>query len=160
MSSYTEKKIACARELYLGGYNCAQAVFAAFAEEMGISRETALLIASGMGGGIGGLRETCGTVSAMAMVLGKLRGYSDAADYEGKKALYADIQKLHGKFCELYETSNCRQLLISAGIAVSNIPAERTPEYYRKRPCCRYIEKAAELLANELQAESIHPEID
>lgn len=153
MTPYAEKKVACARELYLNGYNCAQAVFAAFAEEMDLPRQTALLIAGGMGGGIGGLRETCGTVSAMALVLGKLRGYSDASDYDGKKALYAAIQKLHGQFTEQFETSNCRQLLVSAGIAVSSVPAERTPEYYKKRPCCRYIEKAAELLASELEGE-------
>jgi C_GCAxxG_C_C family probable redox protein len=155
MTPYAEKKVACARELYLNGYNCAQAVFAAFAEEMDLPRQTALLIASGMGGGIGGLRETCGAVSAMALVLGKVRGYSDAEDFEGKKALYARVQKLHSLFTEQYETSNCRQLLISAGIAASNIPAERTPEYYKKRPCYRYIEKAAELLALELEGDAV-----
>lgn len=151
MTPYAEKKVALARELFLEGYNCAQAVFAAFAEEMELPRETALLIASGMGGGIGGLRETCGAVSAMALVLGKLRGYSDAADTEGKKALYAAIQKLHSLFTAEFETSNCRQLLVSAGIAAKSTPAERTPEYYRQRPCCRYIEKAAELLSYALE---------
>ncbi|MBE5777996.1 MAG: C_GCAxxG_C_C family protein [Clostridiales bacterium] len=151
MSPYAQGKVDRARELYLSGYNCAQAVFAAFAEEMKVPVETALKIASGMGGGIGGLRETCGAVSAMALVLGTLRGYNDAADYEGKKELYAAVQRLHGEFCKEYETSNCRQLLISAGIAASNVPAERTPEYYRKRPCYRYIEKAAQLLAEELE---------
>ncbi|MBO5502253.1 MAG: C_GCAxxG_C_C family protein [Clostridia bacterium] len=143
-------KVELARDLYLNGYNCAQAVFAAFSEEMGISRETALRIASGMGGGMGGLRMTCGAVSAMAMVLGTIRGYDQADDYDGKKQLYADIQRLHGEFIAVHEISNCRELLAKSGIVAKAQPAERTPEYYRKRPCARYIELCAELLAKEL----------
>lgn len=142
-----------ARSLYLSGYNCAQSVFAAFSEEMGLSQKSALRMASGMGGGIGGLRMTCGAVSAMAMVLGSLRGYSDAADFEGKKRLYADIQRLHEQFVAVHQTSNCRELLKMSGIVAMAQPSERTPEYYRKRPCARYIELCARLLAEELNSE-------
>lgn len=145
-------KVDLARSLYLSGYNCAQSVFAAFSEEMGLTQETALKMASGMGGGIGGLRMTCGAVSAMAMVLGALRGYSDAADFEGKKQLYADVQRLHAAFTAVHETSNCRQLLQKSGIVAKAQPSERTPEYYKKRPCARYIELCAQLLAEELNA--------
>jgi len=143
-------KVDLARSLYLSGYNCAQSVFAAFSQEMGLEEKTALRMASGMGGGIGGLRMTCGAVSAMAMVLGSLRGYSDAADYEGKKQLYADIQRLHEAFIARHETSNCRELLKASGIVAMAQPSQRTPEYYKKRPCARYIELCAQLLAEEL----------
>ena len=143
-------KVDLARSLYLNGYNCAQSVFAAFSQEMGITEEAALRTASGMGGGIGGLRMTCGAVSAMAMVLGSLKGYSEASDYEGKKQLYAAIQQLHEKFVSVHETSNCRQLLLKSGIVAQAQPQERTPEYYRKRPCVRYIELCAQLVAEEL----------
>lgn len=143
-------KVDLARSLYLNGYNCAQSVFAAFSEEMGLAQETALKMASGMGGGIGGLRMTCGAVSAMAMVLGALRGYSQAEDFEGKKQLYADIQRLHAAFTEVHETSCCRDLLQKSGIVAKAQPSERTPEYYKKRPCARYIELCAQLLAEEL----------
>ncbi len=143
-------KAELARNMYLSGYNCAQSVFAAFCEEMGISQKTALRIASGMGGGIGGLRMTCGAVSAMVMVLGTLRGYDDAEDYEGKKQLYADIQRLHAAFVAEHETSECKTLLMKSGIVAKAQPSERTPEYYRKRPCARYIELCAALLAEEL----------
>lgn len=143
-------KVDLARSLYLNGHNCAQAVFAAFSQEMGISQDAALRMASGMGGGIGGLRMTCGAVSAMAMVLGALRGYSDADDFDTKKQLYADIQRLHEQFVAVHETSNCRELLKISGIVAKAQPSERTPEYYRKRPCARYIELCAQLLAEEL----------
>ena len=36
------------------GYNCAQSVVLAFAEDTGVSRETLLAIVGGMGGGVGG----------------------------------------------------------------------------------------------------------
>ena len=84
------------------------------------------------------------------MVLGALRGYSDAADFEGKKQLYADVQRLHAAFTAVHETSNCRQLLQKSGIVAKAQPSERTPEYYQKRPCARYIELCAQLLAEEL----------
>lgn len=52
-------------DLFLQGYNCSHAVFAAFSDEVGLDRETALKLASSFGGGMGRLREVCGAVSAM-----------------------------------------------------------------------------------------------
>ena len=54
------------------GFNCAQSVFAAFHQEMGLSESEALRIASSMGGGIGGLREVCGAFSGLSLALGAL----------------------------------------------------------------------------------------
>lgn len=139
-----------ARELFLEGCNCAQAVVAAYAEEMGMTVDRALRLASGMGGGMGGLRLTCGTVSAMAMVLGAVQGYHDPADITAKQLLYARIQAMHARFTDEYHTENCRELLKSAGIAAKAEPSERTPEYYKARPCVRYVELAARILAEEL----------
>ena len=96
------EKAELARELFLSGSNCAQSVYAAFAEDMGMSRERALLLSSGLGGGLGGLRFTCGAFTAMVMVLSALRGYTDGADLDGKKRLYAQVQQLHERFVEKY----------------------------------------------------------
>lgn len=140
-----------ARELFLSGSNCAQSVYAAFADEMGMSRERALLLSSGMGGGIGGLRFTCGAFLAMAMVMSALRGYTDGADMDGKKRLYAQVQRLHERFVEKYGTSVCRELLEKNGVSASPVPSERTPEYYKKRHCAQYVVFCAELVAEELE---------
>ena len=57
-------------DYFYGGYNCAQSVFAAFHEEMGLDEETALkLMRLGLGGGVGGLREICGAVTGAAMAI-------------------------------------------------------------------------------------------
>ena len=145
------EKAELARELFLSGSNCAQSVYAAFADEMGMSRETALRLSGGLGGGIGGLRLTCGAFLAMAMVLSALRGYTDGADMDGKKRLYAPVQQLHERLVEKYGTSVCRELLEKNGVSVSNVPSERTPEYYKKRHCAQYVAFCAELVAEELE---------
>lgn len=54
-----------AKDLFLNGYNCAQSVFCAFCEDFDISFEQGLKLSSSFGGGMGRLREVCGTVSAM-----------------------------------------------------------------------------------------------
>lgn len=147
---YREQKIGRARELFLSGYNCAQSVAAAFAPEMGMTEQQVLRLISGFGGGLGGLRVTCGTVSAMCMVMSWIHGYDEADDFEGKKHLYATEQRMAARFTDQYQTLCCRDLLVSAGVEVKNTPSERTPEYYRKRPCVRYVEASAGILADEL----------
>lgn len=148
-----QKKIERARELFLAGYNCAQAVCAAYAPEMGLDEAAALKISSGFGGGMGGMRGVCGAISGMVMVYGMLRGYNEADDMEGKKESYAAIQHMVARFTEAYENLHCRVLLKSAGLEVKNAPSERTPEYYKKRPCVRYVEACAGFLADELNEE-------
>ncbi len=63
-----------AEELFLQGYNCAQAVAGVFAEEMGMDFDTVVKTVSSFGGGMGRMREVCGTVTGMFFVAG--RGYS------------------------------------------------------------------------------------
>ena len=87
-------KVQQALAYFMGGSNCAQSVFTAFHDQMGLSEEQAMRLSSAMGGGIGGLREVCGAFSGMAMALGMLRGYSDPSDTQRKQALYARVQAL------------------------------------------------------------------
>ena len=70
---YREK----AESLFLEGYNCAQSVFCAFCDDLGIDFETALKMSSSFGGGMGRLREVCGVVSAMFMIAGLKYGYTE-----------------------------------------------------------------------------------
>ena len=69
-----------AEELFRMGYNCSQSVYAAFAEDLGMSVEEAAKRASPFGAGFGKLREVCGAVSGMVLVLGDLCGYQDPTD--------------------------------------------------------------------------------
>lgn len=70
MSVYTER----AAELFGKGFNCSQAVFAAFCDKFGMDEKTALKVASGLGGGVGRMREVCGAMCGAAMVAGMVYG--------------------------------------------------------------------------------------
>lgn len=137
-----------AKALFYEGYNCAQAVFCAFTDVTGLDMETSARLASSFGGGLGRLRETCGTVSAAAMVLGIARGYADPKDPEAKKAHYALVREFARRFREAEGAIICRELLALAHVdaAAGGSPEARTPEYYQKRPCPMLAWRAARIL--------------
>ena len=132
------------------GYNCAQAVALAFREEMEIDERTALMLASPFGGGMGRLREVCGAVSGMFMVLGATMGYTDATNQGEKKALYAAVQELAAAFRERNHSIICRELLGVKGAEKDPTPDARTEAYYQKRPCALLVGDACEILEEYL----------
>ncbi len=73
-----------AEQFFLQGYNCAQSVFLAFAEEMGLSLDQAALISGGLGGGIGRMRELCGAIGGAVLAMGALNGYPGPSAPEQK----------------------------------------------------------------------------
>ncbi|MBQ2903717.1 MAG: C_GCAxxG_C_C family protein [Clostridia bacterium] len=134
-----------AKELFEGGCNCCQAVFCAFLEETNLTKDEALRLSAGFGGGLGRLREVCGAVSGMTMVLSNKFASTDPNNHEEKAALYALIQKAAGEFREENGSIVCRELL---GLSEKNsapVPEERTKEYYKKRPCSELVRCAAEI---------------
>ena len=88
-----------AQELFFEGYNCAQAVFCAFAQDMGLEPEAAARLSSSFGGGLGRLREVCGALTGAELALGMLRGYSDVTDPALKSAHYARVRLLAEVYC-------------------------------------------------------------
>lgn len=136
-----------AKQLFTQGYNCAQSVFIAFADECGIDRETAALISSGFGGGLGRMREVCGAVSGMSMAASMLFGSADPKNAEKKKELYSTVQQLAGEFRSKNGSIICRELLgLDKAAATPPTPEARTPQYYKKRPCALLVYDAAEIL--------------
>lgn len=99
-----------AKNYFLEGYNCCQAVVLPFCEELGIDKETALLIASGFGGGMGGLQEICGAVSGMTLVANLKGGYIDPKANEEKQAHYKMIRELAEAFEQKRASIICRTL--------------------------------------------------
>ncbi len=134
-----------AKELFENGYNCAQAVFCAFEDVTGFDRETALRFSAGFGGGMGRLREVCGAVSGMTMVLSCVYASTDPNDSEKKKELYALIQKAAGDFKAENGSYICRELLSLGSGASDPAPEKRTEQYYKKRPCGELVRCAAEI---------------
>ncbi len=133
-------------EYFCAGYNCAQSVFAAFCDVTGYSEKEAFMLASSFGGGMGRMRETCGAVSAMFMVAGIVKGYDDISTDEPKKAHYELIQAMAAEFKKAHGTITCRELLAGLGTDSKPTPSARTEEYYKVRPCVRFVATAADIV--------------
>ena len=142
-----------AAELFLGGANCAQSVVLAFSDVTGLDREMSLKLSSPFGGGMGRLREVCGAVSGMYMVLGLLYGYAEPGEKDcHKKALYTDVQALAAQFRAEVGSIVCREILKNPPSDPN--PSPRTAEYYKTRPCARMVMTAARILDGYIAA---HP---
>ncbi len=141
-----------AQQLFKEGYNCSQAVFGAFCDDIGMEMKSALRIASSFGGGMGRLREVCGAVSGMFMVAGIIYGYDDPKDTEAKKEHYKLIQELARRFANINGTIVCGELLGLGKGPDKPVPEERTESYYKKRPCAEYVKCAAEIMEQYIDA--------
>lgn len=142
MSSHSQR----AMELFGEGYNCSQAVLAAFCEDLNIDYETALKMSSSFGGGMGRLREVCGAVSGMFMVAGLKYGYTNPKDNTAKEGHYKRIQELAAQFKAENHSIICRELLGLPAGPDSPVPELRTNEYYKKRPCAELVGCAARIM--------------
>ena len=151
-----QTRAAQAKQNFSKGYNCAQAVAVAFADVIGMDEATAARLTSGYGGGMGRLREVCGSISGMVFVMNALFGYDAPKDFEGKKHLYGEIQKLAEQFRAENGSIVCRELLgLSLRGADSPVPEPRTEGYYEKRPCPALIENSAAILEAYLKEKNI-----
>ena len=142
-----------AKELFLEGYNCAQAIVGAFCDEVGLDFDTAMRLSSSFGAGMGRLREVCGTVSGVFMLAGLKYGYS-TSDRESKANHYRLIQSIAKRFKDRNGSIICRELLEKRkNEKESYEPDERTEDYYKRRPCLAVIEVAAEIAKEVLSGE-------
>lgn len=147
-----EKMGEAAKENFLNGYNCCQAVVLAYADIIGLDRETALKVSSGFGGGMSRMREVCGAVSGMAMVAGFICPAADPSDKRDRTENYALVQELAGEYRRENGSIVCKELLglVPMSPQENPEPSDRTPEYYRKRPCADLVRCAAEILGKNL----------
>ena len=141
-----------AAELFLDGYNCAQAVAVAFCDVTGLDEKMTAKMISPFGGGMGRLREVCGAVSGMFFVLGILYGYDEASADAHKKQLYTQVQALAEGFRAECGSIICREILNNPPSDPN--PSPRTAEYYAQRPCARMVYTAAKLMEEFIEA---HP---
>ncbi|WP_370743988.1 C-GCAxxG-C-C family protein [Ruminococcus sp.] len=145
-----------AKQNFMNGYNCSQAVLLAFCEDFGLEKETALKISEPFGGGMGRMREVCGTVTGMFMVIGLAMGNDNSKDNTTKKNVYKSVQELAEKFKEDNGSIICRELLgLQKANKESYVPSERTTEYYKKRPCPELCKYAADILEEYLKKENL-----
>lgn len=140
-----ENRVERARALFRQGFNCCQAVCAACADLYGLDETTALRVAASFGGGIGRMRQTCGAACGMFVLAGLENGSAIPGDAEGKKQNYMLVQDLAAKFKAENGSLICSELLGIAPKPDNPTPAERTAEYYQKRPCVEMVANAVRI---------------
>ena len=141
-----------AKEYFLQGFACSQAVALAFADIMGLDEDTIRKITLPFGGGVGRLRLTCGAVSGMALVIGAVFAGSENTP-ENKKNTYAIVQELCGKFKEKTGSLICAELLagMKVPVEIGGEAEKRTAEYYKKRSCADMVALATGILEEYLK---------
>ncbi|MDY6417956.1 MAG: C-GCAxxG-C-C family protein [Bacteroidales bacterium] len=145
-----------ARDYFLQGFNCCQAVLLAFADVLEAngqaSEELLKTLGSGFGGGFARLREVCGSFSACTMIAGFLSP-AGPSDMAARTANYALVQEMATAFRERNGGSIvCGELLgLREKGQEGPAPSERTAEYYKKRPCPEIIRNAATIVAEKMK---------
>ena len=153
-----EERVEKAKRLFKeGGYKCCQAVVLAYNDLLGLDDEIAAAISSGFGGGMGRMREVCGSVSGMTILAGLMRPASDPTVKDWRTANYALVQEMAGEFKAINGSIVCKELLglvpmgsCSPAPKESPEPSDRTPEYYKKRPCEELVGISARIVGEKL----------
>jgi C_GCAxxG_C_C family probable redox protein len=134
-----------AKEHFLSGFNCAQSVVLSFADDLKYSKELALKISAGFGGGMGKQQETCGAVTGAIMVLGLLKGEEVNNNDELKSETYSSVKELSKEFTAAYKTTNCREL-IACDLNTPEGSAKFKEEKLMENVCAGCVAKAVQIV--------------
>lgn len=153
-----DERVEKAKRLFKeGGYNCCQAVVLAYNDLWDLDDRVAASLASGFGGGMGRMREVCGSVSGMVFLCGLISPADNPSDKAGRTANYALVQEMAGRFREINGSIICKELLglVPMGTNMpamkeSPEPSDRTEDYYRKRPCEELVGISARIVGEKL----------
>ena len=112
-----------ANDLFGRKFHCSQAVFAAFAEELGLTEEQALKIGACFGSGMR-KGEVCGACTGALMVLGLKYGQSSEEDIDSRMKTNEVTDKFMAEFKKENGSYMCKDLLgcdisTEEGIAVA-----------------------------------------
>jgi C_GCAxxG_C_C family probable redox protein len=98
-------------QYFQSGFNCAQSVFAAYADELGLQKDQALKISTGFGGGMARLQKTCGAVTGSFMVLGSKYGKDGEGDDNARDKTYKLVRIFADRFTAQHGTLECSKLM-------------------------------------------------
>ena len=134
-----------ALDYYSKGFNCAQSVIVSFADILNVNEETVLRMASGFGGGMGRMQQTCGAVTGAFMVIGFLRGKYKDGDDEANEITNHLIQKFSHKFAETHGSINCKALINYDLNTEEGMEQANKADVFNKK-CSNFVKLAVDLL--------------
>ena len=103
----SDAAVACFRQ----GFSCSQAVLSAFAEDLGLDRETALRLSQPFGGGIARRADWCGALTGAFLAVGLKYGRTKVEDEAARDRTYALVNELIARFEAGHGAVRCRDLL-------------------------------------------------
>ena len=139
-----------ASELFSKRYYCSQAVLAAFADELGMTKEQALKVGACFGGGMC-KAEVCGACTGALMALGLKYGMYRDGDLDSKQRANSYTVRFLDEFARLNGSYICRELL-GCDISTDEGKAYARAKGLFTTECPKMIESAvliAEKLINE-----------
>ena len=129
------------RELFDGGFYCAESVLMALAEAQGIHDDAIPRIATGFCSGLSRTCGLCGALSGAIMALGLATGRSTPSTPVDQ--CYAATQKLLSQFEQRFGSTNCRGLTGCDLGTADGQQAFRANQVIER--CQGYVEGAAEI---------------
>jgi C_GCAxxG_C_C family probable redox protein len=139
------KKADCGVECFNGGFNCSQAVFSTFSEELGLDKRVALKIAGSFGGGMGHIGEACGAVTGAFLVLGLKYGQADGEDKASRALNYLLVKEFADRFKKINGSISCKEILGYDLSDEKQLLAARQTDVFEIK-CTKYVREAIELL--------------
>jgi C_GCAxxG_C_C family probable redox protein len=100
-----------ARDYMVTHNNCAQAIVATYATEIGFSENELIHLAFPFGAGFGMQGLICGALSGAAMILGAKYGKILQGDENYMEKIYGMTQELFGRFRKINGTILCKELI-------------------------------------------------
>lgn len=140
-----DERLRKAEELFLQGYNCAQAVSCACASDCGVPPELVVKLATGFGAGLGRTQETCGAVTGAILALGLRGGRALGDDKARTEETYRDVQALLRDFAALHGSCNCRDLLGGCDLRTEEGQRAFKERGYLTKRCVEYVKTATAL---------------
>lgn len=145
-------KTEIAVEKFLSGYNCAQAVLYAYGPGLGLDGETALKVATGLGGGMGGRGEICGAVTGGILALGLKHGRGGQEAKSVAQLAYQKTGELMGAFERVHGTCSCRVLLDGCDLRTPEGMKRFREEDLHNKVCVGCVRTVGEILAGMVTA--------
>ncbi len=132
------------------GFNCAQAIFSTYGEQLGLNREISLKVSGAFGGGMGRMGEVCGAVTGAFMVIGLKYGKTKAEDEETKEKCYSLVKEFVYKFKERNGSILCRELLGYDINTPEGLELIKRENLFSTR-CPKFVQDSAEIIEEILK---------
>jgi C_GCAxxG_C_C family probable redox protein len=139
-------KCEIASEKFLEGFNCAQAVFYSYCDDLQFDRDCALKLACGFGAGMGRKQQVCGAVTGGIIIIGLQCGRGERDDRKATEQTYKKTRDLMDRFESQHGTFICRQLLNGCELMTEEGQRTFKENDLMNKTCKEYVRSVVQIL--------------